>query len=69
VVASVAVSMPIVASDLVAGLPIVALLGAVTAGTTIRLAQTSQRRSIRAATSHLEVEQGEALAMLEGEAV
>ena len=60
---------PIMLGEMLAGLPMVALFGAVTAGATIRIAQRSQRRAIESATSELEAEQREALGLLEAEAV
>lgn len=68
VLARLSVGMPIALGDLLSGFPMVAILGAVTAGTTVRLAQASQQKEVGAAASELEVEQREAMAMLEGEA-
>lgn len=59
---------PVMVQEMLAGLPMVALFGAVTAGTTIRIAQRSQLRAIEAATAELEAEQEETLGLLEAEA-
>lgn len=60
---------PLILGEMLAGLPMVAIFGAVTAGATIRIAQGSQRRAIESATSQLEAEQAETLGLLGGEAV
>ena len=60
---------PIMLQEMLAGLPMVALFGAVTAGATIRIAQRSQRRAIESATLELEAEQEEVLGLLGAEAV
>jgi hypothetical protein len=58
--ARVSAGLPIVLGDLLAGLPFVAIFGAVTAGTTIRLAQASAKSLTGKATAELETEQREA---------
>ena len=55
--------------DLVTGGLMAALFGAVTAGTTIGLAQRASRYLAAGAAAELESEQSEALALLAGEAV
>lgn len=55
---------PLMLAEMLAGLPMVALFGAVTAGATVRIAQRSQRRAIESATSDLEAEQRETLELL-----
>ena len=55
--------------EMLAGLPVVALFGAVTAGATVRIAQRSQRGAIESATSELEAEQEKTLELLGAEAV
>ena len=60
---------PLMFDQVLAGLPMVALFGAVTAGATIRIAQRSQRRALESATSELEAEQEEALGLLGADAV
>ena len=60
---------PPMLGEMLAGLPMVALFGAVTAGATVRIAQRSQRRALESATAELEAEQEEALGLLGAEAV
>lgn len=60
---------PLMLGEMLAGLPMVALFGAVTAGATIRIAQRSQRRALESATAELEAEQEETLGLLGAEAV
>jgi hypothetical protein len=60
---------PLMLGEMLAGLPMVALFGAVTAGATVRIAQRAQRRALESATSALEAEQEETLGLLGAEAV
>lgn len=60
---------PVIFGEMFAGLPMVALFGAVTAGATVRIAQRSPLRAIESATSALEAEQKETLGLLGAEAV
>ena len=60
---------PLMLEEVLAGLPMVALFGAVTAGATIRIAQRAQRRALASATAELEAEQRETLGLLEAESV
>jgi hypothetical protein len=61
--------IPIALGDMLAGIPIVAVFGAVTAGASIRVAQASARRLTSAAAAELETEQREAAAILQSEVV
>jgi hypothetical protein len=56
----------IVAADLLAGAPLAAVLGALTAGGTIHVAQREARRLASGATAELETEQRQAMALLDG---
>ena len=56
-------------ADLVAGGVFPAVLGGITAGATIKLAQAATRRLAQPAADQLEAEQQEALALLNGDAV
>ncbi len=55
--------------DLVVGGVFPAVLGGITAGATIKLAQNASRRLAQPATDQLEAEQHEVLALLNGDAV
>lgn len=68
-VARMAAGMPIVVADLLAGVPLAAAMGALTAGATIRLAQGASRQMITGEAARLETEQREVVALLDGKAV
>ena len=61
--------IPLVLVDLLAGVPMVALFGAGTAGATLYIAQRSARALSEDASVKLEREQEEAVRLLQGEAV
>ena len=60
---------PLMLGEMLAGLPMVALFGAATAGVTVHIAQRSQRRALESASAELEAEQEEARGLLEAGSV